>query len=151
MKIEWTRIHFFKRCFRCRRLPWILRSQIGSWSDHRSYSISFNFSNFVKFFWNLWILKEPYLRPMPNVELFMKRTTLQFGSTSIKLRSSGGSDVEPINWFRPKSNFCRTRLNIHSHANFVFTSLVRRIWRSTFVPETIFRRSIRLKQTDRTC
>ena len=25
------------------------------------------------------------------------------------------------------------------------------MWRSTFVPETIFRRSLRLKQTDRTC
>ena len=37
------------------------------------------------------------------------------------------------------------------YTNFSFISLVRRIWRSTFGLETIFRRSIRLKQTDRTC
>ena len=30
-------------------------------------------------------------------------------------------------------------------------SLARRMSRPTFVPETIFRRSIRLKRTDRTC
>ena len=30
-------------------------------------------------------------------------------------------------------------------------TLVRRMWRLTFVSETIFTRSIRLKQTDRTC
>ena len=41
---------------------------------------------------------------------------------------------------------------MHYHTNFQFISLVRHIWRSTFVLETIFRRSfIRLKQTDRTC
>ena len=33
----------------------------------------------------------------------------------------------------------------------LFLSLVRRMWKSTFVPETIFRRSIRLRQTGTTC
>ena len=43
-------------------------------------------------------------------------------------------------------------LNMHYHTNFQFISLVRRVWRSTFVLKMIFRRSfIRLKQTDRTC
>ena len=46
--------------------------------------------------------------------------------------------VEPINWIRPKGNF------------FYYISLIRHIWSSTFVPETMFRRPIRLKQTDRT-
>ena len=41
-----------------------------------------------------------------------------------------------------------TRLNSHYHKNFKFISLVRRIWRSTLVPETISRRCI---QTFRTC
>ena len=40
------------------------------------------------------------------------------------------------------------RLNSHYHKNFKFISLVRRIWRSTLVPETISRRCI---QTFRTC
>ena len=40
---------------------------------------------------------------------------------------------------------------MYYHNNFQFIGLVRRMWRSTFVPETISRRSIRLEQTDRTC
>ena len=40
---------------------------------------------------------------------------------------------------------------MYYHNNFQFISLVRRMWRSTFVPETISRRSIRLELTDRTC
>ena len=44
------------------------------------------------------------------------------------------------------------RQNIHFHTNFQFISLVCRMWRSTFFYlETIFRRSISLKQTNRTC
>ena len=47
----------------------------------------------------------------------------------------------------------RRRQNIHFHTNFQFISLVRGMWRSTFFfyLETIFRRSISLKQTNRTC
>ena len=58
--------------------------------------------------------------------------------------------VEPINWIRSVKDFLRTKLNMHYHTNFIFISLVCRIWRSTFLTETIFRCSIRPKQTDRT-
>ena len=83
-------------------------------------------------------------------------TKVKFGSTLIKLRSSVGSDVElrtrrTNQMNQTKSNFSQTRLNIRYHPNFYVVNLVRRMWRSTFVPETIFRRSVCLKQTDKTC
>ena len=59
--------------------------------------------------------------------------------------------VGAINWIRSVIVFSQRRLNIHHHKTFLFISLVRRMWRSTFVPEPIFRRSIRQKHTDRTC
>ena len=72
--------------------------------------------------------------------------------------------VEPMNWIRLTSNFSRPagvqyqifsrkRLNIHHHTNFLFISVVRLMWRSTFVPGKRFwsLRFIRLVQTDRTC
>ena len=71
--------------------------------------------------------------------------------------------VEPINWIRPKryyNNFppnkvkYRLRQEPIKFDGLLITiqifSWVRRMWRSTFVPETIFRRFIRLKQTERT-
>ena len=58
--------------------------------------------------------------------------------------------VEPINWFRSVKDFLRTKLNMHYHTNFMFISLVCRIWRSTFLTEMIFRCSIRPRQKDRT-
>ena len=92
------------------------------------------------------------LRPRPNVELFMRRTELYFRSTWSKLRSSVRSDVElgTRRTNQMNQNY-RKRLNIHYHTNFWFSSLVYRVWTSMFVPETIFRCSIRLKQTERTC
>ena len=45
-------------------------------------------------------------RPGPNVELFVTRTKLKFGSTQIKCRLSVGvGRVKPIDWIRPKRNF----------------------------------------------
>ena len=54
--------------------------------------------------------------------------------------------VEPINWIRSVKNFLPNKLNVHYHTNFIFISLVCRIWRSTFLTETMFRCSIRPKQ-----
>ena len=93
-----------------------------------------------------------------NVNIFMRRTKLQFGSTWIKVRSSVGSDVElrmrrtnQLNQISSKFSPERGQIYIIIQ---IFNLLV---WWSShvkidvFAPETIFRRSIRLKQTDRTC
>ena len=70
----------------------------------------------------------------------------------IFLTSSVGSDVElRTRQTNQMNQNYRKRLNIHYHTNFRFISLVCRVWRSTFVRETIFRCSIRLKLPDRTC
>ena len=75
----------------------------------------------------------------------------------MKCWSSVGSDVVfrtcPTNQLdqnkkQIQESVSGTRLNSHYHKNFKFISLVRRIWRSTLVPETISRRCI---QTFRTC
>ena len=75
----------------------------------------------------------------------------------MKLRSSVESEVElrtrrtnQLNQISKK--FFLERESIYTIISiFYFISLVRRMWGSMFVPQTIFRRSIRLKQTDRTC
>ena len=99
------------------------------------------------------------LRPtIKNVNIFMRRTKLYFGSTWIKVRSSVGSDVElrmrrtnQLNQISSKFSSERGQIFITIQ---IFNLLV---WWSShvkidvFAPETIFRRSIRLKQTDRTC
>ena len=59
--------------------------------------------------------------------------------------------VEPINWIRSVRNFLPNEPKYTLLYTFLIISLVLCMWRSTFVPETIFRRSIRLKQTNRTC
>ena len=70
----------------------------------------------------------------------------------IFLTSSVGSDVElRTRQTNQMNQNYQKRLNIHYHTNFRFISLVCRVWRSTFVLETIFRCSIRLKLPDRTC
>ena len=68
-----------------------------------------------------------------RVTLTSSVETLWLGQTSSLGR------VKPINWswIRPKGNFSRTKL----------ICLVRRMWRSTFVLQVIFRGSIRLIQT----
>ena len=59
--------------------------------------------------------------------------------------------VEPINWIRSVSNFLPNEAKYTLWYTCLIISLDRHMWKSTFVPETIFRRSIRLEQTDRTC
>ena len=66
---------------------------------------------------------------------------------SLLLQTPNWGRVEPINWIRSVKKFLPTKLNVHYHTNFIFISLVCRIWRSTFLTETIFRCSIRPKQT----
>ena len=102
-----------------------------------------------------------YLRPRPNVELFIgDEPNTNLGRPKLSWdrllgQTSNLELVKPINWIRPKSNFNKVPPErakyTHYHTKFWFINLVRRMWRSTFVPETIFRRSIRLKKTDRTC
>ena len=59
--------------------------------------------------------------------------------------------VEPINWIRSVRNFLTNEAKYTLSYTCLIRSLDRRMWKSTFVPETIFRRFIRLEQTDRTC
>jgi len=59
--------------------------------------------------------------------------------------------VEPINWIRSVRNFLPNEAKYTLSYTCLIISLVLRMWRTTFVPETIFRRSIRLEQTDKTC
>ena len=59
--------------------------------------------------------------------------------------------VEPINWIRSVRNFLPNEAKYTLWYTCLIISFDRRMWKSTFVPETIFRRSIRLEQTDRTC
>ena len=62
------------------------------------------------------------------------------------LKSSVGTDVELRTRRTNQLNQIHNKVSL-----FLCISLVRRMWRLTFVSETIFTRSIRLKQTDRTC
>ena len=62
------------------------------------------------------------------------------------LKSSVGTDVELRTRRTNQLNQIHNKVSL-----FLCISLVCRMWRLTFVSETIFTRSIRLKQTDRTC
>ena len=62
------------------------------------------------------------------------------------LKSSVGTNVELRTRRTNQLNQIHNKVSL-----FLCISLVRRMWRLTFVSETIFTRSIRLKQTDRTC
>ena len=80
-----------------------------------------------------------------------------FGRPNLSLlgQTSDLRHVESINWSWITSviNFLPNEAKYTLSHNFLiyFISLVRRMWRSSFVPEMIFTRSIRLKQTDGTC
>ena len=80
-----------------------------------------------------------------------------FGRLNLSLlcQTSDLGHVESINWswITSVTNFLPNEAKYTLPYNFLiyFISLVRRMWRSSFVPEMIFTRSIRLKQTDGTC